>query len=586
MNKYFLLSFALIVFLSSCGSQESNHEEQPTSASSVSEQTPESQPKQLIATPLAETQDNTTLYFNAVVYSGVLGDSSKSAFAIKDGKFVGVGSLEELDTRFPYAKKVDLDGNTVVPGFIDAHGHLLGLGQSLLNVDLRGTNSVEEIVLRLEERSSSLGEEDWLIGRGWDQNDWADKSLPTRQDLDKAFKTRPVILERIDGHATWVNSAALSLAERNLDGDWQIDGGEIIRDADNKATGILIDNASSLISSLVPEPSTQQLTQALKLGIRKASSVGLTSMHDAGTSLKVWKLLREMNSEKEIDLRVYAMADGANQMLDFLCEQGPIVDGDLLQARSIKLYSDGALGSRGAALIEEYSDDPGNFGLLIEPVEALVQHASKAMKCGLQVNIHAIGDRGNRLTLDVLEQASSGIENPGRHRIEHAQVIHEEDFERFRSLGIIASVQPTHATSDMYWAEDRVGKIRVKGAYAWQTLLNKGIPVALGSDFPVEKPDPLLGFYAAITRQDASSWPEDGWYPDQRLSREEALYGFTIGAAFAAFQEDSIGSIETGKLADFVVLSNDIMSVPVEEILETIIVSTYLRGQEVYQMPQ
>ena len=317
--------------------------------------------------------------------------------------------------------------------------------------------------------------------------------------------------------------------------------------------------------------------------MKKTASVGLTGMHDAGTSKEFWDLLQKFNEQNKLTVRVYAMANGIGDMYQYLCENGSIIDlNALLTARSVKLYSDGALGSRGAALLAPYSDSPDQTGLLIVKPEALAKYANSAADCGLQVNIHAIGDRGNRLSLDAIEGAKNDT-NPGRHRIEHSQIVEESDFVSFKELNIIASVQPTHATSDMYWAEDRVGSERIKGGYAWQKFNSLGIPLALGSDFPVERPEPLEGFYAAISRQGAKGFPEGSWFPDQRLSREQALYGFTKGAAYAAFQEDIIGSIEVGKKADFVVLSNDIMTVPVEQTLETNVLATYLNGKVIYQ---
>ena len=425
--------------------------------------------------------------------------------------------------------------------------------------------------------------EQWLLGRGWDQNDWSIKEIPTAADLDTAFPDRPVWLERVDGHANWANSAAMAVTDKNLSGDWQPDGGEIVRDQDGNPTGVFIDNAVAIIQQQVPAPTEAELSEALTRAIQKTASVGLTGMHDAGTSLVVWELLQALNAQDNLNLRVYAMADGNAEMLDHLCRYGTTIEPTgRLNARSVKLYSDGALGSRGAALLANYSDDSPNKGLLIESKETLTMHARRAIECGLQVNIHAIGDRGNRVTLDVLE-ASAQSYNPGRHRIEHSQVIALSDFHRFKDLGLIASVQPTHATSDMYWAEDRLGPERIKGAYAWQRFVELGVPLALGSDFPVEKPDPLLGFYAAITRQDVKGWPAGGWYAGDRLSREQALYGFTQGAAYAAFQEQHLGSITNGKRADFVVLSNDIMSIPATEILNTNILATYIDGQAVFE---
>ncbi len=526
---------------------------------------------------------NVSIISNAAIYTADPNKPKVEAFAYQGDRFIDTGAAASLVAKYPGAIKLDLDGATIVPGIIDAHGHLLGLGQSLLNVDLRGTKSIDEIVAKLKIRAEDLPEGQWLLGRGWDQNDWEVTNLPSAADLDAAFPDRPVWLERIDGHAGWANSKAMQVSTRDLSGDWQPSGGEITRDGDNAPTGIFIDNASSLIQSQVPIETDEQLLNALKVAMNKTASVGLTAMHDAGTSLRVWRLLEQLKQQEQLNVRVYAMADGANEMLDYLCDNGAQIDARaLLTARSIKLYSDGALGSRGAALLSDYSDDAGNVGLLIESEDTLTKHASKASNCGLQVNIHAIGDRGNRVTLNVLEAASNETQNPGRHRIEHSQVVAIEDFQRFKDLKLIASVQPTHATSDMYWAEDRVGNERIKGAYAWQKFADLGVPLALGSDFPVEKPEPLLGFYAAVARQDVKGWPEGGWYPQEGLSREQALHGFTLGAAYSAFQEKQLGSISTGKFADFVVLSKDIMTVPEQEILDTEVLATYINGKAVY----
>lgn len=523
-----------------------------------------------------------TIVKNATIYTVDEKQKNIASFAHHRGLIVARGDLETLNRYYPKAKQLDLNGATVIPGFIDAHGHLLGLGQSLIYVDLRGTTSKDDIINRLKTASTKLQKGQWLLGRGWDQNDWAVKELPSAVDLDTAFAERPVWLERVDGHAGWANSAAMTFAKRDLSGDWQQDGGEIVRNTNGQPSGVFIDNASRLIQDQVPEPSQAELVDALQRAIAKTARVGLTSMHDAGTSLQVWKLLESLNTQNKLGLRVYAMAEGNGDMLDYLCDNGTVSTPDMrLSARSIKLYSDGALGSRGAALLEAYSDAPNNKGLLIETQDTLNKHAARAATCGLQVNIHAIGDRGNRVTLDVLESISK-LDNPGRHRIEHSQVIALNDFGRFKELGLIASVQPTHATSDMYWAEDRVGNQRIKGAYAWQKFIQLGVPLALGSDFPVEKPDPLLGFYAAITRQDDKGWPADGWYANQKLSREQALHGFTLGAAYAAFQEHQLGSLNVGKRADFTVLSKDIMTIEAAEILNTQVLATYIDGEAVF----
>ena len=505
------------------------------------------------------------------------------AFAFENGTILAVGTLESLKQTYADAAQIDLDGATVIPGFIDAHGHLLGLGQSLLSVDLVASTDKEDILQRLKEFAADLPKDQWLVGRGWDQNDWPVKELPSHKDLDTAFPDRPVWLERIDGHAGWANGVTLALVEKDLTGDWQLEGGEIVRDSEGNATGVFIDNAAYLIDSIVPPATPEQLEEALSRAMAKTASVGLTAMHDAGTSKQVWDLLRGLRSRNRLTVRVYAMADGASDMLDHLCHGGAIIDPEaMLTARAVKLYSDGALGSRGAALLAPYSDAENQTGLLVTPQKTLTEYAKRAADCGLQVNIHAIGDRGNRVTLDALA-GTTNKSNPGRHRVEHAQVIEKSDFIRFKQLELIASVQPTHATSDMYWAEDRVGAERIQGAYAWQTFIDLDIPLALGSDFPVERPEPLPGFYAAISRQDAKAWPDGGWYPAQRLSREQALYGFTKGAAYAAFQEDQLGSIEVGKKADFVILSKDIMTVPVDQILSTEVLATYINGNAVFE---
>ena len=538
--------------------------------------------------PNKQDHSAVSLVYNATIYTVDSSQASIEAFAYEGDRIVAVGTLQSIREKFPTAQQIDMQGATVIPGFIDAHGHLLGLGQSLIFADLMGTNNKAEIIEILKQKAASLSDGQWLLGRGWDQNDWPVKTLPSAADLDAAFPDRPVWLERVDGHAHWGNSMAMQVAQKELSGTWQPDGGEIVRDSEQNATGVFIDNAVAIIQSQVPSPSEEELLQALQLAMNKAAEVGLTGMHDAGTSLAVWQLLEKAKQADRLSLRVYAMADGAQAMLDHLCDQGPQIDENaLLTARSIKLYSDGALGSRGAALLADYSDAPGNKGLLIESENALKAHATKAAECGLQVNIHAIGDRGNQITLNVLENASkTNFEdalNPGRHRIEHSQVVAKADFQRFKDLKLIASVQPTHATSDMYWAQNRVGPERIKGAYAWQTFNDLGIPLALGSDFPVERPDPLLGFYAAVSRQDTKGWPDGGWYSSQKLSREQALYGFTMGAAYAAFQEHQLGSLEVGKFADFVVLSQDIMEIPVADIPKTQILATYVNGKAVFQ---
>jgi len=532
---------------------------------------------------LADTKD-VNIVIAKQVYTVNPEQTTVEAFAVSGGMIVATGSAQDLKAKYPTALITDHSEHTIVPGLIDAHGHFISLGQGEMRAELMGTVSKEDILSRLIAFEATLPKGQWLLGRGWDQNDWPTIELPTKADLDAAFPDRPVFLRRVDGHAAWANSAAMTVADRDLNGDWQVDGGDIVRDDKGEATGVFVDNAIGLVENKIPAPSVAEDREALSRSQNFMARVGLTGTHDAGTSLKVFKALQDMKAKGELNVRIYAMADGNADMFNYLCENGAVIDPDaMLTARSVKLYSDGALGSRGAALLAPYSDDPGNVGLLIETEEVLTQHAVRAAGCGLQVNIHAIGDRGNRNTINAIAAASKVENDLGRHRNEHSQVIDKSDFARFKALGIIASVQPTHATSDMYWAEDRVGAERIKGAYAWQTMAKMGIPLALGSDFPVERPHPIEGFYAAVTRQDSKAWPENGWYPAEALSREQALHGFTLGAAYAAFQEDQLGSIEVGKAADFTVFDQDIMQVPHNKILDTQIKATYVAGKAIFQ---
>ncbi len=588
MNIRLLISVLPLFCISACHDQvvSKAHSDHPhPSTAKVKVPTAKKMPAQATTEPVRSLAAlHSKIFLNGNIYTVNEKQPNVEAVVVRGRKIINLGSAAQMREQYSNAQVIDLGGATLIPGLIDAHGHLLGLGESLLNVDLTGTQNKAEIIQRLKTKAAELTDDQWLLGRGWDQNDWPTPELPTKADLDEAFPTRPVWLERVDGHANWGNSAAIKFSDRNLSGHWQIDGGEIIRDGNQNPTGVFIDNAVSIIQSKVPTGSDDERMIALETAMKKTAEVGLTGMHDAGTSLKTWRLLNQLHDDRKLKIRVYSMANGAQEMLDYLCEQGSQVDAlGMLTARSIKLYSDGALGSRGAALITDYSDDPGNKGLLVETQQTLTKHVNKAIHCGLQVNIHAIGDRGNKVTLDVLTQASAANDNPGRHRIEHAQVVAPADFQRFKKLGLIASVQPTHATSDMYWAEERVGAERIKGAYAWRQFLDFGIPLALGSDFPIERPDPLHGFYAAVTRQDHQQWPKGGWRSKEKLTRKEALYGFTLGAAYAAFQEDSVGSIEVGKYADFTVLSKDIMQIPETEILSTNVTSTYINGEAVYR---
>jgi predicted amidohydrolase YtcJ len=528
------------------------------------------------------------LFHNGLIYTVDEDRPVATAMAFDgDGAILGVGDEATLGARFPQARSRDLRGLSVIPGLIDAHAHLHGLAVSLSQAQLAGTTSKDEVILRLKAHERNLSPRDWLLGWGWDQNDWPVREFPTRHDLDAHFPERPVWLRRIDGHAGWANSAALALADRDLGGSWQPAGGYIHRDSQGRATGVLIDGAEALVDALVPPLSEQLLVESLDLALRQMASLGLTGVHEMGVSRAIVELYLQRIAAGAFPTRVYAFADGAGETLDWLCGRGAIAHpSGRLTMRAVKLYEDGALGSRGAALLADYADDPGNAGLLFLDQETLQAQIESALTCGFQVGIHAIGDRGNRVVLDAFEAAlGRHPENPGRHRIEHAQVLDAEDIPRFAELRVIAAMQPTHATSDMYWAGDRLGPERARFAYAWRTLTDSGARLAFGSDFPVEEVNPMLGFYAAVTRQDLAGWPAGGWYPGERVTRQEALKGFTLDAAYSGFMEDRVGSLEVGKRADFVILDRDIMQIPAEEIPGARVVETWLDGRQVWPVP-
>lgn len=507
-----------------------------------------------------------------------------------EGRIVAVGSAEDLWTAWPDAELMDLGDAVVVPGLIDSHGHLFNYGFSLMSADLAGARSKEEVVQRLQAFAADLPEGAWLQGRGWDQNLWPEREFPSAADLDAAFPDRPVWLVRVDGHAGWGNSEALRLAQEadgapSLSGDWQPEGGRIER-ANGEPTGVFVGGAArALVERAIPERDDALREEALSRALTAAVSVGLTGVHDMGVSRADLALMRKFADEGRLPLRIAAYAAGDGDAFADLCESGPYThEGGRLWMHGIKLFADGALGSRGAALKEEYSDDPGNHGLLAREPEAYEAILRRARDCGLQVTTHAIGDRGNRMVLDayanVLGDGASGSDH--RWRIEHAQIVSPEDIPRFFALDVIASMQPTHATSDMGWAGDRVGEERLAGAYAWRSMQDAGVRLALGSDFPVESADPRLGLYAAVTRQDRDGQPPGGWLPEQRLTAAEALEGFTAGSAYATRSEDQVGRLAPGLRADFVVLAEDPLQVPAAQLDELTVLSTWVDGRAAY----
>ncbi|RDI99485.1 amidohydrolase [Dyella solisilvae] len=528
----------------------------------------------------------TTLLLNAHIHTMDPAQPEATALAWKDdGRLLAVGNAADLTKRYPDAATVDAGGATVVPGLIDAHGHMLGLGMTHLQVDLVGANSKAEVLARLKAGAARLPKGAWLVGRGWDQNRWEGKQFPTAADLDAAFPDQPVYLERVDGHAIWVNTAAMKHATKPLDGNWQPDGGRIVR-AGKKATGVLVDGAVELVAAAMPPLTHEQTREAYKAAFADAVAAGLTGVHDPGVSLDDFKVLQELAAAGEVPLRLYEMADGNHAALDWLCSQGGhwADAGGRLQMRTVKLYMDGALGSRGAALLADYNDDHGNRGILVTAPDAYRTAVEKAHGCHVQVATHAIGDRGNRMVLDTYQAVlGDGASSDHRWRVEHAQIVALDDIPRFASLHLIASMQPTHATSDMPWAEQRLGAERLKGAYAWQRFIHEHVPLAFGSDFPVEHVNPMLGLYAAVTRQDLNGQPPGGWLPDQRVSRLQALAGFTRGAAYAAFMENEVGMLKPGMRADFVLLDGDPMTAPARQIADLKPLSTWVDGKAVYR---
>jgi predicted amidohydrolase YtcJ len=541
----------------------------------------------VLAAPVT-AQDVTLVRAGRIVTMDVERPQAEAMVVGADGRIVAVGPHAVLAKAHPGARREDFGTATVVPGLIDAHGHLLGFGLALLNADLVGTSGKAEILDRLRAFEKDLPEGAWLLGRGWDQNDWpeGEREFPTAADLDAVFPNRPVWLERVDGHAGWANTAAMRAVGRDLDGRWQVDGGEIVR-RDGRATGVFVDAAAALVDARVPPVTPELMRRALSKAFPELLKVGLTGVHDAGTSREVLAVLRELADAGELPIRVNAWADGDGDALADRCRDGRYRHpGGRLQMRAVKLYADGALGSRGALLRADYSDAPGQRGLPVTSPEALEAAMRKAKACGLQVATHAIGDGGNHTVLDLYARvlgAAAGGDH--RWRIEHAQIVALGDIPRFRALGVIASMQPTHATSDMPWAEQRVGPSRIVGGYAWRKFRDADVRLALGSDFPVERIDPLLGLYAAVSRQDAAGQPGAGWYANERLTGYEALRGFTLDAAWAGFMEDELGSLVAGKRADFVVLSDDPVSSAPAQLLKTRVVSTWVDGKPAWRAP-
>lgn len=513
------------------------------------------------------------LLYNATFYTLDSLQPKASVIAIKDQRIVAVGQQSLLD-RFEANERIDLEGAFAYPGLIDAHCHFYQLGLNESRLSLIGTQSFEEIVDRIKNFDAQYTPS-VLYAWGWDQNDWPIAEFPVNTLLNELFPDRPVVLRRIDGHAYLVNDYALNLAGITV--HTEVEGGAILKKA-NRLTGILIDGPMRLVDESLPEMDRDSQVRALLAAQQITFENGLTTVNDAGLSRSVIELIDSLHQTGDLKMRVYAMVSASKEQLDYYLDRG-IIKTPRLNVRSFKVYADGALGSRGAALKEPYTDDHEHYGALVTPLEEMQSIAERLAKSDFQMNTHAIGDSANYFVLDLYERVLS---NPAkvRWRIEHAQVVDEADFDRF-AQGIIPSVQPTHATSDMYWAEDRLGAERIKGAYAYQTLLRRSKMLALGTDFPVEQVSPLLTFYAAVARQDLSGFPSRGYFAEQALTREQALKGMTTWAAYSNFEEHEKGMLKPSYYADITVLSQDIMSIDLSEIPKVAVKSVFLAGERV-----
>lgn len=523
----------------------------------------------------AQKKQADLIVFNARIYTVNQEFSVEEAMAVKDGKIVSIGTNDWVKNGFSAATELDVNKKTIYPGFIDAHAHFFGYGLSLQTVDLTGTKSWEEVIERLKEYALT-NKEGWLTGRGWDQNDWVIKEFPNKEKLDQFFPDRPVFLTRVDGHAAIANQKAMAGIKPGI----KIAGGEA-ETKNGKLTGIFIDNAVDLVRSKMPTASLKQQQTALLNAQANCFAVGLTTIVDCGLQYGQVKIIEALQNSGTLKMRLFVMLSDSKKNYDAIFKRG-MIKTDRLNVRSFKVYADGALGSRGACLLAPYNDKPESTGFLLSKKEHFDEVAAKIYAHGFQMCTHAIGDSGNRIMLNIYKKYLKG-KNDLRWRIEHAQVVNEHDFNLFGDNSIVPSVQPTHATSDMYWAEDRLGAQRVKGAYAFKQLLNQNGWIPLGTDFPVEDISPFKTFYASCIRKDAKGFPEGGYQIENALTRKETLKGMTIWAAKANFEENEKGSLEKGKFADFIILDSDLMKMEAGKILQTQVLKTFVNGEMVYE---
>jgi predicted amidohydrolase YtcJ len=517
------------------------------------------------------------LIYNAKVYTVDSNFSKTEAIAVDNGKIIATGNSKDLLEQYDAVEKTDAKGKYIFPGLMDAHAHFVDYGLGLNQANLVGTASWDDVIERVK-KFATENKEGWITGNGWDQNDWPEKNFPNNEKLNKLFPDRPLILSRIDGHAAIANNKALELA--NIKAGDTLIGGEV-EVVNGKLTGILIDNATGLVYSKVPAPTDAQLTDALSDAQKNCFAAGLTTVSDCGLDYSIALLIDSLQKSGELKMRMYVMLSDSKRDYDFIFKNGKIKT-DRLNVRAIKLFSDGALGSRGACLLQPYSDKPGWGGFLLKSPEHFDSAAKIISEHGLQMCTHAIGDSANRTILKIYAKYLKG-KNDHRWRIEHAQVVNKNDFHYFGDYNIIPSVQPTHATSDMYWAGERLGKERLLYAYSNKKLMNENGWIPLGTDFPVEDISPIKTFYAAVFRQDAKEWPAGGFEMENALTREEAIRGMTIWAAKANFEEHEKGSIEKGKFADFVMLDTDLMNAAEKEVLNTKVLMTFVNGEKVFE---
>lgn len=515
------------------------------------------------------------LIYNAQIYTVDSSFSIVEALCVKNGKILDLGKKDELKSKYLFEEEKNLEGSFIYPGLIDAHCHIYGYALTLRQANLKGCNSFDEVIERLKTHNKLNPETKWVLGRGWDQNKWEIKEFPNKAKLDEVFPNKPVLIIRIDGHAALMNSKAIE--EIGFNRGTVIGGGKI-EIKNNELTGIVLDKACDSVRSFIGDPDDLELKSLIATAQQKCIDVGLTSVADAGLDREIIEIIRELQDSSKCHIRIYAMLNPNEENFSNYVEKG-INQTDYLHIRSIKLYADGALGSRGAALLLPYTDDSKNYGIMVEPKEYYENIALKAKQYGYQLNTHAIGDSAVRLVLNVYSEVLKNS-NDLRWRIEHSQVVNPEDIDKFGEFSIIPAINTTHATSDMYWAEERLGKERIKHAYVYRDLLNQNGWLCNGSDFPIEDINPLYGFYAAVARKDFEGYPKNGYQMENSLERSQALKAMTIWAAKACFEENIKGSIEPGKFADFVVLNKDIMEVELNEIPNIKVEKTYISGIE------